>query len=352
MGESTNVATTRSPLLPDRRENADFFVCDIFDAVPKADMAPMEHPIFSVATKPDHKERDYQNGQRWVKIKPGHDGLATVHDRDILIYCISQIISARNEGREISQTVRFKAYNLLTATNRGTDGRGYEQLRSALGRLRGTTIETNITTNEVEVMEGFGLIDSYRIVRETREGRMEDLEIKLSDWVFNAIRANEVLTIHRDYFRLRKPLERRIYEIARKHCGHQEQWKIGLDKLHYKCGSQSTLREFRRLVRHIVDQDREHQHMPDYAIALDTETDMVEFTRRSRSMSQGQLALQDAIGPLDPDIYHEARKVAPGWDVRNIEREWRGWVKTPPRDPNKAFLGFCKKWAAKRGRPA
>ncbi|MCA9184408.1 MAG: replication initiator protein A [Pirellulaceae bacterium] len=28
-----------------------------------------------------------------------------------------------------------------------------------------------------------------------------------------------MLTLHRDYFRLRKPLERRVYEIARKHCG-------------------------------------------------------------------------------------------------------------------------------------
>jgi hypothetical protein len=38
----------RSPLLPDRYPQGDFFVCDIFDAVPKADMASMEHPIFSL----------------------------------------------------------------------------------------------------------------------------------------------------------------------------------------------------------------------------------------------------------------------------------------------------------------
>jgi hypothetical protein len=46
----------RSPLLPDRRE-ADFFVCDLMDATPKGDMASMEHPIFSLSTKPDHRVR-------------------------------------------------------------------------------------------------------------------------------------------------------------------------------------------------------------------------------------------------------------------------------------------------------
>jgi hypothetical protein len=38
----------------------------------------------------------------------------------------------------------------------------------------------------------------------------------------------EVLTLHRDYFRLRKPLERRMYELARKHCGQQATWSICL----------------------------------------------------------------------------------------------------------------------------
>ena len=129
-----------------------------------------------------------------------------------------------------------------------TDGRGYEALRAALRRLQGTQIETNITTGGTEQLDIFSLIDRARIVRETRDGRMQEIEIELSDWVFNAIRAREVLTLHRNYFRLRKPLERRLYELARKHCGRQKQWRIGLACPAGKCGSASTLREFRRLV--------------------------------------------------------------------------------------------------------
>ena len=357
MGENTNqVVDARSPLLPDRREQSDFFVCDIFDAAPKADMASMEHPIFSVSTKPDHKERRYENGKHWVTIKPSGEGLATVHDRDILIYCISQIMGALNDGRKVSQIVRFKAYDLLQATNRGTDGRGYQQLRAALARLRGTTIETNITTNDLEVLEGFGLIDSYKIVRETREGRMLDLELKLSDWVFNAIRANEVLTLHRDYFRLRKPLERRIYEIARKHCGQQANWRIGLQKLQNKCGSASTLKEFRRLIRNIVEQDALHGHLPDYSIKLDDEADMVQFTKRAKAGQGGTQSIlpiggMNTVPQLKGDTMLEAKRAAPGWDVYHLENEWRAWIKEPPRHPDKAFIGFCRKWFDRNGSP-
>ena len=49
----------KSPLLPDRRQQKDFFVCDIFDAAPKADMASMAHPIFSLSTKTEHRVKRY-----------------------------------------------------------------------------------------------------------------------------------------------------------------------------------------------------------------------------------------------------------------------------------------------------
>ena len=94
----------RSPLLPDRHPTPDIFVCDIFDAAPKGDMASMEHPIFSLSTKPDLRIRRYEHGDRYVEITPSVKGLATVHDRDILIYCISQIIAALNNGKPVSQT--------------------------------------------------------------------------------------------------------------------------------------------------------------------------------------------------------------------------------------------------------
>ena len=337
-----------SPLLPDRMQQEDFFVCDIFDAAPKGDMASMEHPIFSIATKPDRKVRRYERGKNFVEIIPSVKGLATVHDRDVLIFCISQVMAALNEGRPVSQTVRFKAYDMLCATNRPLGGESYVRLRGALERLAGTRISTNIITGNVELFETFGLIDKARIVRETRDGRMQEVEIRLSDWVFNAIQAKEVLTLHRDYFRLRKPLERRIYELARKHCGRQSEWRIGLKKLQEKCGSSSTPKEFRRLLHNIVEQDRRHSHIPDYAVRLDD--DMVLFKNRHRPRGNSGQPFRSAA-PLDPDVYVRARRIAPGWDIYALEREWREWMSAPPRDPEAAFIGFCKKVYQTRGRP-
>jgi plasmid replication initiation protein len=113
----------------------------------------------------------------------------------------------------------------------------YKRFKIALNRLRGTTIETNIKTNGEEVIEGFGIIDSYKIVVDDRKKkRMVELEVTLSEWLYNSVIGQEVLSINNDYFRLRKPIERRIYEIARKHCGKQKQWNIGLENLHKKVG--------------------------------------------------------------------------------------------------------------------
>lgn len=352
--------TNRSPLLPDRHPTPDFFVCDIFDAAPKGDMASMEHPIFSLATKPDLRIRRYEHKSSWIEIKPSTDGMATIHDRDILIYCISQLIAAFNDGRTMAQSVRFKAHDLLLATNRVTNGRGYELLRCALERLAGTRITTNITTGDNEIMRGFGLIESYEIVRETRDGRMQEIEIKLSDWVYNAIRSQEVLTLHRDYFRLRRPIERRIYEIARKHCGRKIEWRISLALLRKKCGSGSTLKEFKRLVSKVVKDDIENNHMPDYSVRIDDrgggENDIVVFQSRGSipAITNGNDS-QIEVRPLLPDTYHDARLESPGWDVYELERQWRSWMEMsgaePPRKPDAAFVGFCRKWFERKGRP-
>ena len=344
----------RSPLLPDRQDQKDFFVCDIFDAAPKGDIASMAHPIFSLSTRPDHQPRRYEDesGKNYVEVKPSSDGLATIHDRDVLIYCISQVIAALNEGRQVQRVVRLKAYDLLKATNRVTDGRGYKALRAALVRLQGTQIETNITTGGTEQLDIFSIIDRARIVRETRDGRMQEIEIELSDWVFNAIRHREVLTLHRDYFRLRKPLERRLYELARKHCGRQKQWRLSLPALQKKCGSTSSPREFRRLVWAIVQQDTAHHHMPDYAIQLDD--DYVTFSNRG-TIDQLVTDLIEEPIRLGPYAHEKARVAAPGWDIYHLEQAWRNWMADggldAPRDPDKAFVGFCAKWFEKRGRP-
>lgn len=336
------------PLMPDRHPQHDLFICDVADAVLKDMMAHMEHPFYSLSKKPEVNIRRYEHNGNWIEITPSVKGLATIYDKDILIYCISQIMAKLKYGEEVSPRVRINSRDLLVFTNRGTAGKDYAALVEAIDRLAGTRISTNIQTGDEEQYDTFGLIDTASIRRKHGlDGRLLWCEVKLSDWVFNAIRSHEVLTLHRDYFRLRKPVERRVYEIARKHCGSQDNWKIGLSNLLKKTGSQSPLKRFREMIRDLAAYD----HLPDYSVTFDPDSDMVTFLNRG-TMHQ-LVEDQSWRGHLDAEAYHDARLVAPGWDVRMIEYAWREWLgenEIEPKHPAKHFIKFCKSWYEKRGR--
>ncbi len=100
------------------------------------------------------------------------------------------------------------------------------------------------------------------------------IEVKLSDWVYNSIMGNAVLSIDKDYFRLRKPTERRLYELARKHCGNQVAWKIKLETLKLKLGITSPI----RTLRFNINQIAQTNHLPEYNISI--EDDVVIFSRK------------------------------------------------------------------------
>ena len=87
------------PLLPDRHPQKDFFILDISDVVPKDDMASMEHPLFSLATKPDMRHLEYRGGDSRLKIVPSGVGLPTIFDKDILIFCVSQLMHRKTGAR-------------------------------------------------------------------------------------------------------------------------------------------------------------------------------------------------------------------------------------------------------------
>ena len=335
------------PLLSVRHENRDFFVCNPLDALPyfKDDLASMEHPVFSLSTKPDMRVLHYEHNGNTITIKPGFDGLATIHDKDILLYCASYLRASIAKGLTPSRTICFTAYDLLLSTNRAIDGDSYERFKAALERLSGTRIQTNIKTGGLIIEEGFGLIDGWRAVKEDKNGRVIAAEIELSKWFYNSVLANELLTISRDYFSLRKPLERRIYELARKHCGNDPIFKIGLDKLHKKIGTTAPIRKLRAQIRTI----EKINHLPDYKVSMSD--DMVTFTNRNWKLPVSEN--QYAWPFLKPETFAKARAAAPGWDVYVLEQEWREWIakKEPTKRPDAAFVAFCRKRFQNQGRP-
>ena len=278
-------------LTVERYPQRDFFVADLRDISSKDDLPSMEHPLFALRAG-DHRVRRYERQGASVTVKPGSDGLATIHDKDVWIYCISQLVHAIERDREdISRTVRFTAHAFLVATQRAVSGRDYLRFADALGRLSGTRIETNIETDGKRERAGFGLIEGWRVIEKGPDDKMVAVEVTLPEWLYRSVLAKQVLTLDAGYFRLRKPLDRRIYEIARKHCGSQSSWKISLANLHEKSGSTGPLKKFRMSVRSLIDADE----LPGYRATLDAERDIVTFYSRG---SKGQIkAITDLFGP-------------------------------------------------------
>ena len=348
-GATTGGAAGRAGPPPALLAEGTVFVCDFWGAIPKADLAGMEHPMFSLSTRPDRRILSYEHAGVKVEVVPSVKGLATIHDRDILIFCVSQLMAAINAGREVGRTLRLRAHDLLTATGRETSGDAYRRLKESFERLAGTRVTTDVATGppEARVREttGFGLIEAGKIVRRASKGgeRMDYVTVTLSDWLFRSVLARSVLTLSRAYFGLRKPLERRVYELARKHCGRQPEWRVSVEVLHLKSGSASPRRVFRKMMRDMI----RAQPLPGYELA-EEEGDVIRVRPRAAARGAGGLTLD---GPrLPAAALDKARELMPGRDVHALEAEWLDfWEATgrpPLRSPAGAFLGWVAKRAA------
>ncbi|MGA9765751.1 MAG: replication initiator protein A [Rhodomicrobium sp.] len=360
-----------STFLPERHPVRDFFVLDAFDAVPRSDMASMEHPIYSLTTKPDLRSLCYEHEDAKIEIIPGSRGLPTVIDKDILIYCISKLMHLKNMGKPIGPKVRLTTYDLLVSTNRQTNNLGYERLEAALERLAGTVIKTTIETGDETTVEGFALISSFKYNRKgsMHAERLRYLEITLSEWIFRAIDSADVLPISRDYFRLRKPMDRRLYELARKHCGSKDKWRIGVDKLQKKVGSCQERKHFMKHMREVAAKN----YLPDYLVELDYEfvifhrretaeakaappppAPAVE-TREDREKPRSAVPKQEAQSEprkifISSAAIERVREMFPRIDVYWLENTYTGWAadKELAKNEDARFLKWAQSFMKKQ----
>ncbi len=336
-----------SPLLPVRHPEKDFFIADIFDNLAfKDDMASMEHPMFSLSKNKDLRAIKYERNGISVEISPNaQHGLPTIFDKDVLLYCGSLLMEQVNKGIIPLKTLRFSTHDLLVTTNRPTNGEAYKNLEKALKRLTGVMITTNIKTNEIEQSEGFHLVDSYHFIKsDFSKERRVGLEITLSDWFYNSIIGKEVLTISRDYFRLGKATERRLYEIARKQCGKQKQCAIGLKILKDKAGSTGSLRKFRFFIRQIA----EDNFLPDYEISLSSH-DVVTFkNRRFVKTLPGEPRGYEDLPHISDQALRKAEQIVmdsgTGWSFHAIREQYTEELINgfDPKNVNGAFINFVK----------
>ncbi|MDQ4223298.1 replication initiator protein A [Pseudomonas aeruginosa] len=256
----------------------DFWIATGLPAIPKDERPTMEHPIYAVEDG-DTREISYEHNGTKIEITPSVAGRATQHDKDIVLFCVSKLVAAINAGVPVSQTIETTAHELLSFTRSSTSQRGYDLLSKAFDRLTGTRIRATYasTADRPGSRRWAGLLDDVEIITRGAKNRMGAIRIKVSDATFQAALNMDVLTIPTDYFELRSAIAKRIYELCRKHCGDQGQWKIGLALLQKKVGSGQPERKFRAAVKKLA----EDGSLLDYYMAYLPAEDAVLFYNRS-----------------------------------------------------------------------
>ena len=296
------------PQRPEDSTQPDLFVAAMTGDWPvKDDISSMEYPIFALAKQRSTAIRTCSRGGRTIKVVPSAYGAATVFDKDILIYCISQIVAAVNNGRadSVSRRVHIDVHQFLVGTRRSTGGAAYARVVDMCRRLKGTTIETNVRTTAEERTQGFGLIEDYDIVQHTKNGSGAlELEMTISNWMYRAALDFDILTLNPAYFDLGQAMERRLYEIVRKHCGDKAWWVCGLPILHEKTGSASIPKKFKQEIKSIIQDDQ----LPDYRVILDetvTPNQVVFMTRDNKKL----MAEANKEGKVDWVAYYLQSKL-------------------------------------------
>jgi plasmid replication initiation protein len=238
---------------PDKHTNLDLFISDLGDIQLKTDKSSLEYSFFSLQKRKDINIYRYEGRQgEFIEIIPSVLGRATIWDQDLLIYAISAVIEKRNKGLEIGRTVEIEAYDFLKRTNRSTGGRSYEAIKDGLSRLQGTTFITNVRNGEIENTKGSGFITDWGIKRESDTGKVLEFSLTLNDWLWDAIEKTQILTYSNEYYRITGGLERRLYQLARKHLGKQKEFMIGWKTLYNKSGSSGSEKLFKSRVRKMI----------------------------------------------------------------------------------------------------
>lgn len=274
----------------------------------------LEFPFFGLRRTPGHDPIEFKLGEVSLRVTGGEKGIATMWDRDLLIYAASIINKAIEAGETPHRRIRFVAHDFLRNTKRGVGKRAYQQLSEALVRLNTTHITTSIeAANEVE-RRGFHWIDSYKentIIARDGEKRLSNIEITMNDWLFRGlVQDRSVLGISPAYFELQGGLERRLYQIARKHCGKQKSWPFSLGKLRAKVGTTQDMRFFKRDLIKAIEAD----NIPTYTFRIEAETEY------DASVSRGNRVQRKRTEDLIVTIVRREGRHIPGRVLRKADR--------------------------------
>ncbi len=226
----------------------------------------MAFPFFALSKGKWTKPLAYKTESVSIEIIATPKGVATIYDKEVLLYIASLMVAKMEAGMQPAQDFHFTAHDLFRVTGDGGSARSYARLSDALERLQGTQIKTNIEAGG-EGQTGFfsWLSDAQLQYTKTKTGdrRLKAVKVRLCDWLYRAIlRDQRILAYAPSYFTL-GPVERRLYEVARSTCVNGAV-EVDIDELRLQLGYQSSLKHFRFELKRIADENT----VPDFAFEL------------------------------------------------------------------------------------
>ena len=264
---------------------------------------------FSISKNPRFVPIIHEYDKYQVEIEARSEyGLATIWDNDLLIFLVSQLVNAADNGIKTSPRIQFTGYDYFRFLRRewrgGITGKhSYDLLLAALRRLQGTFIKTNIKpTPEIESggIEFYWLahLEHLKLRNDDTVGYEVHIDQKLHDWAVDRDpetgKLRNVLTLDPYYFDITGGLERWLYLWARKSAGFQKSgtWTESYSSLREKSGTTRGDRQFRYHLRQILKRNA----LPGYEISemWSPKGPRLEVRRRSGTdllMKPKQLAL-------------------------------------------------------------
>lgn len=206
-------------------------------------------PLFRLSDSAEDGIITYTDGgsRRWRVLPGSGDRLPGTFDQDVYVELLRRYHEAGEPG---DGGITFTLHAFLRAIGRRVDGRTYEQLRGALGRLERTTLESQ---GVYESRGGGGRGDvRFTVLTAVAVERRRTLDrsqlalfdslaasepgvarVVLSAVVRENLTANHVVSLCAPcYWSLDSPVARRLYrllEVAR--ADERLTWRIGLDRL-------------------------------------------------------------------------------------------------------------------------
>ncbi|RYF00861.1 replication initiator protein A [Sphingomonas sp. TREG-RG-20F-R18-01] len=251
----------------------------------RGEQSLMAYPFFALTKTAWKRSLIYKTESVSIEIGPGPRGVATIYDKEVLLYIASLLVAKLDAGETVAQDFYFTAHDLFRVTGVNGSARSYSRLSDALERLQGTQIKTNIEAGGEGQAGFFSWLSEAQLHYQKNargEKRLKGVKVRLCDWLYRAIlRDRRVLEYSPSYFQL-GPVERRLYEVARSTC-QDGAVQVGLDDLRLQLGYQNSLKHFRHVMKSIAEENC----IPDYHIAMGDgpSVETLKGTRRTTAAS-------------------------------------------------------------------